>query len=228
MQSKTETYAQYAGQIGAGHDVYDSDGEKIGSVAAGDADPAAQYFIVEKGFLFPTELYVPFSAISRIDGDDIWLSMTKNEIEGQRWDTMPDARTAEMGQAVAGYQERADDAVLERSEERLEVDKQPVKAGEVRVGKRVVEEQQSVDVPITREEVEINTQAVDRPAGADAFEEEEIRVPVSEERVTTSKEARVVEELDVDKVANQDTKRVSDTVRREEFEIDRSGDTEGN
>jgi len=221
MRSDQETAANYS-EIRAGWDVYGSDGEKIGTVAAGDSEPGAQYFVVEKGFLFPTELYVPFSAISRIDDDDMYLSVTKDEIEGQGWDTMPTASAdTDMDDAVSGYRERSDEgAVLERREERLNVDRQPVEAGEVRVGKHVVEEEQSVDVPVMREDVQIERRAVDRPASGEPLEEGEVRVPVTEERVSASKEARVVEELDVNKVARQDTERVTDTVRKEEFDVD--------
>lgn len=45
-----------------------------------------------------------------------------------------------------------------------------------------------------------------------------------EERVKTGKEARVVEELEVDKTATTGTARVQDTVKREEFEIEGDDD----
>jgi uncharacterized protein (TIGR02271 family) len=100
------------------------------------------------------------------------------------------------------------------------VDKDVEKAGEVRIGKNVVEDRQTVDVPVSREEVNIERRAVDRPATGDSLTDESIDVPVYEERVKTGKEARVVEELEVGKTATTDTKRVEDTVRREEFEIE--------
>jgi uncharacterized protein (TIGR02271 family) len=75
-------------------------------------------------------------------------------------------------------------------------------------------------VPVTREEVHMERRSVDRPASGDAIREDSVDVPVYEERVETGKEARVVEELEVGKTAETDTKRVSDTVRREEFDID--------
>ena len=108
------------------------------------------------------------------------------------------------------------------------VDKQTEKAGEVRVGKRVVEEQQSVDVPVTREEVTIERREVDRPATGEAFSEDSLEVPVYEERVEAGKEARVVEELEVDKTATTGTARVQDTVKREEFEIEGDDDLDTN
>ena len=111
-------------------------------------------------------------------------------------------------------------ARVERREERLVVDKDVEKAGDVRVGKRVVEDQQSVDVPVTREEVTVDRRSVDRPATGENLTDESIDVPVYEERVEAAKEARVVEEVEVGKTATTDTERVEGTVRREEIEIE--------
>ena len=49
-----------------------------------------------------------------------------------------------------------------------------------------------------------------------------------EERVEAGKEARVVEELEVDKTATTGTARVQDTVKREEFEIEGDDDLDTN
>ncbi len=112
----------------------------------------------------------------------------------------------------------ADRDVLERREERLTVDKDVEQVGTVRVGKRVVEDEQSVDVPVTREDVTITRRAVDRDTG-DTLDEESVDIPVYAENVETGKDTRVVEELEIGKTTKTDTRRVSDTVRREEFEV---------
>lgn len=217
----------YATQIQTGTDVYGSDGEKIGDVAG----VANSYFIIEKGFLFTTDIYVPMSAVSSLDEDGIRLNLTKDEIENGDYANEPaddsygtDATAAAGHTAGSAADFHADEDILERREERLTVDKQTEKAGEVRVGKRVVEEQQAVDVPVTREEVHLQRREVDRPASGEAFTEESIDVPVYEEKVKTGKEARVVEELEVDKTATTGTARVQDTVKREEFEIEGDDD----
>ncbi|MCA1588706.1 MAG: YsnF/AvaK domain-containing protein [Chloroflexi bacterium] len=109
--------------------------------------------------------------------------------------------------------------MIERSEERLTVDKDMQQVGSVRVGKRVVEETQSVDVPVTREELVIERRSVDRPTGK-TLTEDSVEIPVYGEHVRTGKDARVVEELEVGKTARTDTQRVTDTVRQEEFDVD--------
>jgi uncharacterized protein (TIGR02271 family) len=227
----------YATQIEAGTDVYGSDGEKIGNVS----DVAGNYFVVEKGFILTTDIYVPMSAVTGVNEDGITLSMTKDEIETADWTNAPaddadhddtlDTHVASSATTVDDtYADTTDADVLERREERLVVDKDVEQAGEVRVGKHVVEDRQAVDVPVTREEVTIDRRSVDRPAdGGDAFTEESIDVPVYEETVQTGKESRVVEELEVGKTARTGTERVEETVRREEFDIDdESGTTRTN
>lgn len=116
---------------------------------------------------------------------------------------------------------------IQLREEQLSVDKHQVKAGEVRVRKEVVTEQRTIEVPVTREEV-----VIERHAATDAAnptgrigEDEEIRIPLMEEQVDVDKRAVVREEYTVGKRKVQDTKQVSDTVRREEARIDTEGQT---
>lgn len=111
-------------------------------------------------------------------------------------------------------------------QEELRAERVAEQAGEVRVGKNIVEEERTLDVPVTRDEVEIRRVSTDRPAGAseDAFTQgDTIRVPVTAERVNVDKEARVVEEIEISKRPVTETQRVTDTVRREELEVDETG-----
>ena len=220
----------YVNQIQTGTSVYGSDGEKIGDVA-GVAD---NYFVIEKGFIFTTDIFVPMSAVAGVDDDGVRLSMTKDQVENENWSEAPlagDATDATYRSTDAAYgtadrtadYDTTDGDTLERREERLQVDKTAEQAGNVRVGKHVEEDRVSVDVPVQREEVTLERRAVDRPASGESLTEDSIDVPVYEERVETDKEARVVEELEVGKTTVTDTERVEDTVRREEFDIDESG-----
>ena len=129
--------------------------------------------------------------------------------------------TGTTGRSVEGEQ------TLELREEELTARKQSVQAGEVEIRKNVVEEQRTLEVPVTREEVTIERHAVDRrPADAPIGEgsREVIEVPVTEERVSAEKRAVVTEELEVGKRAVQETQQVSGTVRREVADIDTEGD----
>jgi uncharacterized protein (TIGR02271 family) len=118
------------------------------------------------------------------------------------------------------------DRTIQLREEHLKVEKARVQTGEVRVGKRVVTEQKTIDVPVEREEVVIERRpASGRAAKGDiGADEGEIVVPVSEERVTVTKQPVVKEEVSVGKRKVRDTKHVSETVRKEELKTDEHGD----
>jgi uncharacterized protein (TIGR02271 family) len=107
-------------------------------------------------------------------------------------------------------------------EEDLVAKRRPVERGQVEINKQVIEEEQSIDVPVTEERVQVTRRDVDRDAvaGDGAFEEGTIEVPVSGEEVDVEKRTRVTGEVDIDKTAEQRTKRVTDTVRREEVSVD--------
>ena len=145
----------------------------------------------------------------------------------------PGAATArtERGTAprmAAGREElTGGERTVELREERLRPERETVQTGEVTVGKEVVSEQQTIDVPVTHEEVVVERHRVeprpsDRPIGAG----ETIEVPVREERVELGKEQVVYEEIEVGKRQVQETQHVSGTVRREEARIEREGDVD--
>lgn len=114
---------------------------------------------------------------------------------------------------------------LRLREERLQADKQTVQSGEVNLRKNVITEQQSIDVPVQHEEVYIERQDLGgRPTDASIGQDESIRVPVREEQVNVTKTAVETGEVKIGKRTVQGNQRVTDTVQREEAQIDRSGD----
>jgi uncharacterized protein (TIGR02271 family) len=129
--------------------------------------------------------------------------------------------------SMGGARQRSEET-LQLREEELQARKQSVEAGEVRIGKEVVEERRTMDVPVSREEVTVerrpvNRQPSDTPIGA---EDETIRVPIREERVEVEKRPVVTEEISIGKQTVQETQQVSGTVRREEARIEGEGDVE--
>lgn len=116
------------------------------------------------------------------------------------------------------------DRTIQLREERLKVEKAPVKTGEVHVGKRVVTEHKTIDVPVEREEVVIERRPASGRAAKGDLTDEEIVVPVKEERVSVTKRPVVTEEVSVGKRKVQDTKHVAETVRKEELAVDEQGD----
>lgn len=67
--------------IPEGADVMDSDGERLGGVIAASAD----YIVVEQGFFFPTDFYIPRTVIDTIDGATVHLTITKQEALDADW-----------------------------------------------------------------------------------------------------------------------------------------------
>lgn len=233
---------QNATQIQTGATVVGSDNQKVGDVA----EVGPNYIYVRKGLIFTKDLFIPFGEIQSIDGDgSVMLNVTKDAVDTMGWDTVPEGSSTtdwNRESATTSADWNGDPAAsstgtlsedgtrLTRSEEQLRADTRREQAGEVRVGKDVVEERQTFDVPVEREEVEIRRHPVDRPATADdmAYQQgESVRVPVTAEHVEVTKEPRVVEELEIDKRRVTDTERVDDTVRKERFDVDRQGDVRG-
>jgi uncharacterized protein (TIGR02271 family) len=115
---------------------------------------------------------------------------------------------------------------VQAHEERLNVQKTPVEAGEVTVRKEVHTEHKTIDVPVTREEV-----VVERRPGSSApvsasniAPGQEIHIPVKEEQVNVGKQTVVAEEVSVGKRKVQDTQRVGETLRKEEIKVETEGD----
>jgi uncharacterized protein (TIGR02271 family) len=113
---------------------------------------------------------------------------------------------------------------LKLREEQLQATKESVQTGEVNLRKEVVTEQQSMDVPVTHEEVYVERRAGSgQPSDTPIGEGETIRVPVSAEQVNVTKQTVATGEVALGKRQVQETQQVSDTVRREEARIDRDG-----
>jgi hypothetical protein len=70
--------------ITVGTEVFTADGEKVGEVVA--VHPA--YVVVEKGLLFPTDVYVP-REVAAFDGERLTLSVTKDQALRRGWDEPP-------------------------------------------------------------------------------------------------------------------------------------------
>ncbi|MGH2514553.1 MAG: DUF2382 domain-containing protein [Ktedonobacterales bacterium] len=116
-------------------------------------------------------------------------------------------------------------------EEELIARKQSGEAGRVNIHKETVEEPQTLNIPVTREEVTVErvpAQGSGQQVGPDAFQDRDIEVPVMGEEVTTEKRARVGEEIHLHKQQVTEQERFSDTVRKERVNIegqDQSGTT---
>lgn len=112
---------------------------------------------------------------------------------------------------------------LKLHEEELQVEKEPVRTGEVDIRKEVITEHKQISVPVEREEVVIERRKVHKAAPPGSMTKEEIRIPVKEEQVRVTKKAVVKEEVNVGKRKVHETKTVGDDVKREELVVKEEG-----
>jgi uncharacterized protein (TIGR02271 family) len=106
-------------------------------------------------------------------------------------------------------------------EEELTASTRSVERGAVRIETNVTERDETLSVPVTEERVHVERHAVDRPATDADFSTGSgtIEVPVHGEEVDLSKQARVVEEVEISKDAVQRQQQVTGTVRREDVNV---------
>jgi len=214
--------------IAPGTDVYDTNGDKVGSVQ--ESHPETGYLMVQKGILFVKDLYIPINAIERITTDGIRLGLSKDELKEDRYTAPPvmGSTASSAGTDVAGRSDRFSrdqDVNVPVREEELTVDKQRGEVGRAAVHKDVVEEQQSVNIPVTHERVEVERVPVDKDlpdegVSAQNWQDKDIVMPVMGEEVVTEKRPRVKEEIRIHKEPVTETKRVSDTVRKERVNVE--------
>jgi uncharacterized protein (TIGR02271 family) len=127
-----------------------------------------------------------------------------------------------VGRDVSGP--TTDDAMT-RSEEELRVGTTRRESGRVRLRKYVVEEQVTQTVPVRREEVRVEREPitdanVDAATQGPAISEEEHEVVLHEEQPVAEKRAVPKERVRLDKDVETDQREVSDTVRKEQVDVD--------
>lgn len=151
-----------------------------------------------------------------------------------------DAREAEWrSEGWTGYEAAADRAVdtrvetgaalegdlnadgkIDVVEERMLVSKREAEGGRVRVRSYVREVPVEQDVELRSERVSIERRPVDRPATGAEFTDQTIEAREYVEQAVVSKDARVVEEINLNKDVESHVETVRDSVRKTEVEIE--------
>jgi uncharacterized protein (TIGR02271 family) len=134
---------------------------------------------------------------------------------GDRGTVVSDTETA----SGAGNVESGD--YLTRSEEQLNVGTEKVQNGRARLRKVVVTEQQTVTVPVTREEVRVVREPIKPGDTMDAtIGEATADVVLTEERVVVNKETVPVEKIRLGTETVTEQQEVTEAVRKEQIEFD--------
>lgn len=89
MENDRDTLSQPRGKlpIAPGETVYDARGDKIGAVQ--QYDPQSDCLVVEKGFLFTRDIYIPASAIQSSGANGVRLTLTRDELKEHRYASPP-------------------------------------------------------------------------------------------------------------------------------------------
>lgn len=113
-------------------------------------------------------------------------------------------------------------------EENLQVGKQTVETGGVRVRSRIVERPVEEHLRLRTERVVVQRNPVDRTATEadfNTFREGDIELTEHAERAVVAKEARVVEEVTVGKQVDERDEVIRDTVRRTDVDVEQVNPT---
>jgi uncharacterized protein (TIGR02271 family) len=117
------------------------------------------------------------------------------------------------------------DDAMTRSEEELRVGTQTRERGRARLRKHVTTEQQTVTVPVSREEVRVEREPItdaniDDATSGPAISEEEHEVTLREETPVVEKRAVPRERVRLDTETVTDERQVSEEVRKEQIQVD--------
>jgi len=113
---------------------------------------------------------------------------------------------------------------IPRIEENLEVGKRTVEQGGVRVRSRIVEQPVEEHVRLREEHVHVERQPVNRPvsdADIQNLNRGDVELTERSEVPVVNKEARVVEEVKLNKDVSERDETIRDTVRNSDIDIDR-------
>jgi uncharacterized protein (TIGR02271 family) len=193
-----------------------ADGRQLGKITDIDDD-----VLVMDGAGGKHDYVAEYDQISDINGEDVIINTRElNEGESEDYERPRGLRA----RAEARREAREGEAqTLPLMEEKLDVAKRERAAGEVRLRKRVITERKQFTVPVTRETVKVERVAAtgnrEIPEG-EAFREQTISIPVTEEEVEIKKRPVVREEVRLKKERTTTEQRVADTVRREEVELE--------
>jgi uncharacterized protein (TIGR02271 family) len=169
--------------------VVGSDGDKLGTVDHVEND----VIVVQKGFFFPKNHYIPLNAVAQTDEDSVYLTVTKETALTQGWDEPVDDTWREPDVATtntsAEYTMASSGTSVDGG---LEVDEQPFEH-EQDSQRTHVNEDDDILIPVHEEELTATRRPVERGAvrvERDVIEERQaLDVPVTEEEVHVTRRA---------------------------------------
>jgi uncharacterized protein (TIGR02271 family) len=225
--------------------VVDRDNSRVGTIDAVWEDHTSQpaYLAVRTGWLGMGKAHVVPAQSASVNESSrtIRLPYTSDQIkQAPAFDCQSDITFDSEKQITSyytkhGYRDRAPETHRDRSarteenttmrlkEEEVTIGKREVEYGGVRLRKIVKTETVNQPVELKREEIVIERVPVtDKTAQGAEFKEKEIYIPLRREEAVVAKEAKVREEVRVGKKTDVSKEQISETVRREDVEVEKN------
>jgi uncharacterized protein (TIGR02271 family) len=236
-----------------GRTMVDLAGDKLGTIDAiylDDETGQPEWATVTSGLFTATTAFVPL-AQAQDTGDSVQVPYDKDQVKNaptmqadgslsqdeeaelyrhygleyseHRSDSgLPAGTDDTVGRDVSGP---TTDQAMTRSEEELRVGTQTRERGRARLRKYVTTEQQTVTVPVSREEVRVEREPItdaniDDATSGPAISEEEHEVTLREETPVVEKRAVPRERVRLDTETVTDERQVSEEVRKEQIQVD--------
>jgi len=186
------------------------------SLPAGDADFYREFINRDNGYLVVVQ--APQNRIQQ--AAEILSSREFSTINA---DSLNE-QYRQSGYTNATLRDYADhDVVLPVIEEDIQIGKRQVERGRMRIYTEMTETPIEEQVTLREERVNVERHAVDRPvtdADMNAFREGEFEVRTTAEEAVVQKQARVVEEVTINKDVSERTETIRDSVRRTDVHVD--------
>ena len=226
MPEMTEAYDWH------GRTILDAHGERIGKIDQVYLNPetdVAEWALVDRGLLCRRSTFVPIRSAGPT-GEDVQVEVSKEQVktapvmEGDA--ALSPAEEAELLRhyGLGGDPAPSSDGAMTRSEEELHVSTVWRPRTRVRLRKYVVTEMVTKTVPVRREEVRLEYEAITDADGASASVEptpsdESHEVVLHEERLVIEKRVVATERVRIGKRTTTATQTITDEVRKERVDV---------
>jgi len=224
---------------------------KIEDIYLDEETRKPEWLAVSTGMFGSRLSFVPITGAS-VQGDNVVLNFSKDQVKdapnaeadgalsqdeearlyqhyGMNYsESRSDSGLPEGGYATGTRTERTarhadDDESITRSEEELRLSKSTQEAGRVRLRKWVETEHVQQSVPVSRETVHVEREAINGDVSGATISEDEVEVVLHEETVSADKRAVAKERITLDKETVTDQQQIDVDLRKEHVEVD--GDT---
>ena len=178
------------------------------------------YVLVQRGIINKEKFYIPLDQAKSYDGSVLIFGISEDDIKSKYMSDMPPPQssfTKEASSRVQRSEGQEEETKVPLTDEKLNVSKQ-TQQSQATITKEPVKETKTVEVPLTHEEVTIETRP---PSGHTQAKEpvsskEDITIPVKKEEVgEVNKTPYVKEEVVVKKKPITETKEVTEETTSE-------------